>query len=570
MAIDSKEEVFAYFTKLSGAKRIEILSGLVHSCIPLEMRFLATLVESLARRDYVTLLEDEHKANSPQELQALCSTDLLADVSPFIRFPGAVPTLVTPTTGQRPPVSVSPSSINLPEDGSTVIPIVKPGDGSKGGTISPPPALSIPDVVHNTTNYGNHGNKFNPHVGVHPVTTTVPLGQQQMTTIHPPVECILSNVRKKIVVYLCLLNSTNYVAASVLYDAFRKYLSADNLKRHLELSSINISGLTLASSNDHAHVHQQDPMQSTQGAPTVGPMIPTVHIPILDPQLIAELTLIHTLAIYHPAFQWEQQSLLSFELEKLTELFNNLSPRLYSTSHHAPPQPGFIPIYHPHPSHLSVAGYLADSKKNPPLCCYNCGGKGHLGRDCTEETLDEATRDTNFHINLSNPAPIPITIPTIMNQVTQVIHVATGTLTPPLPLSPATSNTSSNNNRVTDLQNGPGSLTGRKNTINNANESASNHHQTLRPTDSSSSIHSGSTSPAVNSLPSQASGASGSSRSAEKRATNQLYVAPHLRSRGDRDPDSSPRSSNDTSHSNHNSRSSQSERIVKVHYRGGS
>lgn len=401
MVIDSKEEVFDYFSKLSGAKRIEVLSGIVHSCIPLELRFLASLVESLARKDYVSLLEDEHKANSPHELQVLCSTDLLADVSPFIRFPGVI---VPTAQGGRPPASMSPNHVSSSDDGSDDGKIKIPITGIKqqGGSndqISPPPTMSIiPDVV-NTTNYGQA--RFIPGA----------LTVQPVNLIHAspaPVDCALSNVRKKIVVYLCLLSSTNRVAASVLYEAFRKFLSADNLKRHLELCSINMAGLSLVS-DDHNHIHLQDSNQpvvqgSSATAQQTGPMVPTLRVPVLDPSLVAEISLIHTMAIYHPAFQYEHQAFLSHELVKLTELFNNLSPaRLYSHHSHQHgsmfiPSDTFVPSYsHLSNYPLSVAECMNQQpKKSPPLCCYNCGGRGHLGNECPEETLDEATRDSKY------------------------------------------------------------------------------------------------------------------------------------------------------------------------------
>lgn len=401
MTIDNMEEVFAYFEKLSGAKRIEVLSGIVHRCIPLELRFLASLVESLARKDYVTLLEDEHKANSPHELQQLCSNDLLADVSPLIRFP-SVMSMVPPQP--RPPASMSPNHVsssgqsdNGSDDGRIKITISgaqRSQTGANSGTndqISPPPMSQIPDVV-NIANYTQ--TRFNP--GVHAVH------QQHVNMVHsaapvaPPVpaDCLLSNVRKKIVVYLCLLSSTNRVAASVLYDAFRKFLSADNLKRHLELCSINMAGLSIGNDDPNQMLHQ-DPNQIVVQGPSAPPaqMVPTVHVPILDHQLVAELTLIHTMAIYHPAFVYEQQSFLCHELEKLTELFNNLNPARVFSQSHQPNQNMFVHNHHRHS--LCVAELMnQEPTRSPPICCYNCGRKGHLGHECTEETLDEATRDS--------------------------------------------------------------------------------------------------------------------------------------------------------------------------------
>ena len=65
----NQEQIHRYFNHLSGAKRIEFLYGLLHLCQPLELRYLGTCLEEIARKDYEYLYHAEQKTNhlpSPQ------------------------------------------------------------------------------------------------------------------------------------------------------------------------------------------------------------------------------------------------------------------------------------------------------------------------------------------------------------------------------------------------------------------------------------------------------------------------------------------------------------------------
>ncbi|XP_037311623.2 zinc finger CCHC domain-containing protein 2 isoform X2 [Pungitius pungitius] len=76
-----KETVFEWFgLHLNPAKRIEFMCGLLHMCQPLELRFLGSYLEDLARKDYHVLRDVEFRANSPGDLGAL--TDV---VDPVVR-----------------------------------------------------------------------------------------------------------------------------------------------------------------------------------------------------------------------------------------------------------------------------------------------------------------------------------------------------------------------------------------------------------------------------------------------------------------------------------------------------
>ncbi|TNN43021.1 Zinc finger CCHC domain-containing protein 2 [Liparis tanakae] len=76
-----KETVFEWYgLHLNPAKRIEFMCGLLHMCQPLELRFLGSYLEDLARKDYHVLRDFEFRANSPSDLAVL--TDL---VDPVVR-----------------------------------------------------------------------------------------------------------------------------------------------------------------------------------------------------------------------------------------------------------------------------------------------------------------------------------------------------------------------------------------------------------------------------------------------------------------------------------------------------
>ncbi|XP_047662276.1 zinc finger CCHC domain-containing protein 2 isoform X2 [Tachysurus fulvidraco] len=71
-----KEAVFEWFgLRLSPAKRVEFMCGLLHMCQPLELRFLGSCLEDLARKDFHILRDVEVRANNPADLR------LLTDVS---------------------------------------------------------------------------------------------------------------------------------------------------------------------------------------------------------------------------------------------------------------------------------------------------------------------------------------------------------------------------------------------------------------------------------------------------------------------------------------------------------
>ena len=66
-----KFQVYDWFRTLDGAKRIDFLNGMLHLCFPLELRFLGSCIEELARKEYGYLRDAEIKANAPIEIQLM-------------------------------------------------------------------------------------------------------------------------------------------------------------------------------------------------------------------------------------------------------------------------------------------------------------------------------------------------------------------------------------------------------------------------------------------------------------------------------------------------------------------
>ncbi|KAK2841875.1 hypothetical protein Q5P01_012075 [Channa striata] len=66
-----REGVYRWFSSLSSAQRTEFLCGLLDLCVPIELRFLGSCLEDLARKDYHSLRDAEIKANNPADLSGL-------------------------------------------------------------------------------------------------------------------------------------------------------------------------------------------------------------------------------------------------------------------------------------------------------------------------------------------------------------------------------------------------------------------------------------------------------------------------------------------------------------------
>ncbi|CAB1423001.1 unnamed protein product [Pleuronectes platessa] len=66
-----REGVYRWFSSLTSAQRAEFLCGLLDLCVPIELRFLGSCLEDLARKDYHSLRDAEIRANNPADLSGL-------------------------------------------------------------------------------------------------------------------------------------------------------------------------------------------------------------------------------------------------------------------------------------------------------------------------------------------------------------------------------------------------------------------------------------------------------------------------------------------------------------------
>ncbi|KAM8946529.1 zinc finger CCHC domain-containing protein 14 [Pelodytes ibericus] len=66
-----RESVYRWFSELGSSQRIEFLCGLLDLCLPLELRFMGSCLEDLARKDYHSLRDSEIRANNPADLGSL-------------------------------------------------------------------------------------------------------------------------------------------------------------------------------------------------------------------------------------------------------------------------------------------------------------------------------------------------------------------------------------------------------------------------------------------------------------------------------------------------------------------
>ncbi|RWS30348.1 zinc finger CCHC domain-containing protein 2-like protein [Leptotrombidium deliense] len=200
--VQCKEEVFEWFKELSGATRIELMCGLLNLCIPLEWRFFATVIESLARRDYASLKDYEIKANTPLEYEEIANSNwLLRGDEPDTR---ASTTVAAQTSDKRPVTASTDKSLN--------------------------------------------------------------------------------SIRSKIVVYMCLLSSSNRVCATIVHKSILKQLCVENLQQTL------------------SQLKKSEKLDNLEAGF------------LLSDNMYNEIILLHTLARFHPAFTFEQQSVLGQQL----------------------------------------------------------------------------------------------------------------------------------------------------------------------------------------------------------------------------------------------------------------
>ena len=207
MTLTSKEEVFSWFQNLSGAKRIEMVCGLMSMCIPLEIRFFEAVIQDLSKKDFNTFREAEVKANSRQELELICKCDLLDEKT-------------------------------TPE---------YEGENEINGNIE-----------------GNSG----------ALNTASNEPNQKALSKYPS--------RSKLIISLCLLQPTNHQCSSITFDSIRRQLMPENIMNQVY----------------NVYIPKKYPLDG----------------------LFSEILLLLTMAMYHPAFSYEERDLLQTQKEEVEQV----------------------------------------------------------------------------------------------------------------------------------------------------------------------------------------------------------------------------------------------------------
>ncbi|XP_054164454.1 uncharacterized protein LOC128962130 [Oppia nitens] len=175
-----KEEVFNWFKEQSGAKRIELMCGLMSMCIPLEIRFFESIIKELAKKDLNALREAEQKANAYQELDIICKCDLLADTH-----------IIVDTNDLKANPVNSDLQTNAMSVKNTISEMATP-NGTQNDLISsvPPAAPSPPSSSSNLSQLSS---------------------------------------RSRLIVSLCLLSPTNRNCSTIAFKALRTQLTAQQI-----------------------------------------------------------------------------------------------------------------------------------------------------------------------------------------------------------------------------------------------------------------------------------------------------------------------------------------------------
>lgn len=70
-----KEELCDWFKDLQPRERIDYMCALLNLCLPIELRFIGTVLEDLAKKDFYYLRDAERKANMISHLEGLYDLD---------------------------------------------------------------------------------------------------------------------------------------------------------------------------------------------------------------------------------------------------------------------------------------------------------------------------------------------------------------------------------------------------------------------------------------------------------------------------------------------------------------
>lgn len=269
------EEIFAWFQGMSGAKRIELMCGLISMCIPLEKRFFETILQDAVKRDYNSLRDAEIKANSAKDLENVCKCDLWAENMNIDQYyednadnlnNGAINN--TNVLSNNNSSNNTNTNNNNTNNNSTT---TNTNNSNDNITSAPPPPSTTTTTT--LTNNNNNGNKSSDMANTN-------------LTCYP--------TRSKLIISLCLMQPNNISCSKVVFDYIRKQLIASTIYKHFDLYMNNNNNID---------------------------------------QLFSELLLLLTMAIYHPAFTYEQRDLLTAQKKDLEHAYFNVMSYFFRPPH---------------------------------------------------------------------------------------------------------------------------------------------------------------------------------------------------------------------------------------------
>ena len=346
MVIESKDEVIYWFNQLPGATRIDILSALLHHCVPLEIRFLATRIESIARRDYSFFLEDELRANSAADMRVLCSADWLSGITPVFMAPPS------PALAPKSNVTESPFSLTDVRYKLVVSLCLLYSTNRQCATLvfnafrkqlsvknikeklektcqmsltssTEPSYLTSTDLVNQSSSspasLSSHGESTstcssacscgtsncncgmvadvkgnNLLTGVTRLTISDPKVDQSSSLITTPTNQLSSSS--------CPSSSSSSSSGTINIDS-TSYSSKN--------ANITISPISPANSSSTPIITLPPPQCGTNVTTNTTLMVPSFY---LNQEFVSQITLLFSLALCHPAFTFEQQSLLMVQV----------------------------------------------------------------------------------------------------------------------------------------------------------------------------------------------------------------------------------------------------------------
>lgn len=255
-----KEEVFDWFRTLSGAKRIELMCGLIHLCIPLETRFFGTILEDINKKNENTFREAEILANTYTELEMVCKCDLLLEKLGLDYCENE---------------NMSSNATN-----------------EMNGTMT----TSSNNSNANTNSNSNSGNQNEASNNGTSITQNKCTGGD----LSPAISNYPS--RSKLIISLCFMTPINKPCSAIVFNSIKTQLTYQNIEQVL-----------------YHYFIPKCPHQINE--------------------LFSELFLLMTMAMYHPAFTYEQRDLLERQKKELENLYS-----LFLFSPPCFPQPAALQI----------------------------------------------------------------------------------------------------------------------------------------------------------------------------------------------------------------------------------